>query len=1464
MKKSLFSRALLTMVMSVGTMFAHAQSSSAVVTTMDRGDLRPLQESPQQPQQMLNMKRRLVEQKQVRRVADDYKMPAQIYGLLVYSRTWPNGSGTGKFGVYTFTADNPNGIQAVVKNDDMAASGGAIYANGRYHILNYESLWGTIILSYDYLQYSTQYWDLLQHVHQDDVTRLMSVAGVYDPTTENYYAIMYTDDMQHQVFGTLDYAQNSRQVIRQLPDTENVCAMAVSNDGTLYAIRFDGQLVKVNKANGRHTVVGATGITPKYLQSAAIDPRTDRMFWAACSDEDPVGLYEVNLETGEALLIQTFRNSEELVGLYIPMPEVAEDAPAQPQTITASFSNDELTGTVNFRLPRTTYAGDDITETTLGYRVYVDSVLVADGSAEPGALVKPEVTVSQSKTYRFEACAYNNAGEGPKLHIDKFVGKDQPKAPTNIKLVKTTEERQLKLTWNAPSTQGVNKGYVDREQLSYTVVRMPDSVVVAERTTERTFTETIETEALKNYYYTVTAYNGDIQGLPGESNRIILGSVVEPPYTEDFEDLTVVPNMYTFIDANHDGNTWRGGFWNGTQNSDVYYQYNENGTSPADDWVVTPPVHLKANRFYAISFDVNGSYFGYEKVSAWMGDDKTVAAMTTELMPTTNVDWIEQRRFCRIVNSDADGTRYFGFHAQSDADQGVLELDNISIEERGVYEAPDTVTAFSVTPGRNGTTNAVIAFKAPTTDFYGNAISEIEKIVVLRNGQQTQLIEHPEPGSEHSFRETSLTKGMNTWEIYTYNGHGCGIPATCSVWIGEDIPTEPEDLTLTMVGNTARLAWRAPKTGIHGGYINTAGLTYNIEDMNSYIKGDHRAGTTFSENRGTKQEFLNYRVSAQSSTGGGNYAYSNTVISGTPYKLPFSESFAGATTQQLWSQQNTGGQIGLTTSISADGDQGAALFKPAYNGDVGMITSGKIKVSTALHPILECYYYAVPQQQTSLTIAVVPDGDSEQLQALKTIDYTSLQGTEGWRKVTVSLEDYLATQHILLSFIGRATGSRVGDVAFDAIVVREQDDIDLAVASVKVPSMVEAGTRTQAVATIYNNGRLVADNYKVCLSRNGEQIAETEGKQLAAGTSRDFTFDIQTQVVDSQETNVEVSVVANGDGNTANDKMSACLSLDMPLFPVPTAAIGTEKDGELNITWTAPDLTPRNIFTTDDFERYQPFIIDGVGRWTMLDSDGEQTLAMQTGADNTIIYDHVGEPMAFQVFNADKAGLQNVTALQAHSGEQMLINILEANNVMADDWLISPILPATEQTISFWVRSMDDNSIETFSVMASQTDSHYNSFSPVETNVTKAPAAWTKVSAMLPEGTTYFAIRVHNRQKFMVMVDDIEYAPMNTAGLILLGYNVYLAGERLNDVPLTNLSYIVPWFGEADYRITAVYQQGESAPSLPVSFADGITTINNQSGQPNRTVYDLQGRRVSQRKTQPGVYIVNDRKVVVK
>lgn len=78
--------------------------------------------------------------------------------------------------------------------------------------------------------------------------------------------------------------------------------------GRLYGVNVDGNLYTIDKVNGSYKLVGRTGLNPSnYRQSATIDLKTDKMYFACQNKDNTSGLYEINTTTGEASLLQAFR-----------------------------------------------------------------------------------------------------------------------------------------------------------------------------------------------------------------------------------------------------------------------------------------------------------------------------------------------------------------------------------------------------------------------------------------------------------------------------------------------------------------------------------------------------------------------------------------------------------------------------------------------------------------------------------------------------------------------------------------------------------------------------------------------------------------------------------------------------------------------------------------------------------------------------------------------------------------------------------------------------------------------------------------------------------------------------------------------------------------------------------------------------------------------------------------------------
>ena len=82
------------------------------------------------------------------------------------------------------------------------------------------------------------------------------------------------------------------------------------------------------------------------------------------------------------------------------------------------------------------------------------------------------------------------------------------------------------------------------------------------------------------------------------------------------------------------------------------------------------------------------------------------------------------------------------------------------------------------------------------------------------------------------------------------------------------------------------------------------------------------------------------------------------------------------------------------------------------------------------------------------------------------------------------------------------------------------------------------------------------------------------------------------------------------DENANNDNSEEITtSVRRPDVPTVTGLAVTQASGAIQLTWDAarsieasPETDP--ISVTDDFESYEPFIIDNIGNWTMHDLDG--------------------------------------------------------------------------------------------------------------------------------------------------------------------------------------------------------------------------------------------------------------------
>jgi hypothetical protein len=278
--------------------------------------------------------------------------------------------------------------------------------------------------------------------------------------------------------------------------------IAANHSGIIYGINSSSNLVSINPQNGQATVIGPLGITITSAQDIAYD-RDNNTLYGTLYSGNTGGLYTIDVNTGQATLIFNF--IAELAGFSVPYSLANEGAPAALNDFSAiAGAEGALEATLSWTNPSLTIDGFNLTQ--------IDSVVILKNAQLTAIFNDPLVGQSETYTdttyaiggsYTYRAFAVNEQGAGVKTNYFLFVGEDVPAAPDNLTL--TAQDDYGLLSWDAPS-QGLNGGYLSGENITYTIVRLPQQTTVATDITETEFLDTT-LPGIGNYWYSITAKN---------------------------------------------------------------------------------------------------------------------------------------------------------------------------------------------------------------------------------------------------------------------------------------------------------------------------------------------------------------------------------------------------------------------------------------------------------------------------------------------------------------------------------------------------------------------------------------------------------------------------------------------------------------------------------------------------------------------------------------------------------------------------------------------------------------------------------------------------------------------------------------------------------------------------------------------------------------------------------------------
>lgn len=980
---------------------------------------------------------------------------------------------------------------------------------------------------------------------------------------------------------------------------------------------------------------------------------------------------------------------------------------------------------------------------------------------------------------------------------------------------------------------------------------------------------------------------------------IITDQTATLPYTNTF-DTDTEQFQAAVYDANEDLSTFSfEKYSSASENMVARYRYST--SNKADDYLVFPGIELKAGTKYKISLDAASYSASYpERLEVVAGKVAKASQLTIPVIAATEV---ATKDFIKISNNaftvDEDGTYYIAVHAISDKNQFYLYVDNFSISEIDA-EAPATVSDLSVVADAQGANKATVTFTVPAQTVSGTAITEAVNVVVKRDGEEI-FSGAKTAGESVAINDDNVpAAGYHIYSVEASYGSHEGEPAEIKVYVGYDTPDVVSNIIVADKSNSVAITWEAPTKGENGFIINPADFKYNIYPVeivefwgmqfpstdyeNPYATGltETSANIAYNTNEG-EQGFTYFAVTAENTTGESDDTY-GAVVTGAPYQIPFIESVAGGGFSHWWgyaadvNNQALDGGVYLGET-SSDGD-GYCLLLAAETAGWVELHSGKIALAGAVNPVLT--FDCSANKTTPLTVYVITPNGMKEINTLTA-------GTD-FAPATVALAEFANEDWVRV--IISATFDAAGEVNIDNIRIYNQLDNNLVAESITATSKVLAGEDVTINVTVENQGSKTAEAgaYQIDLYCNDAKVKSLPGTALESNAKTTFTFTEATNVMTPTELiwKAVVEFAADEDKNN-NTTATAKTTIKTNSYPAVNDLAGKQTDNTVSLTWSEPDMNATTAEpVTDSFEDYEAFAVNAAGDWSFIDVDGSKTYGIEG-----VNFPNAGSEMAYIVLDGTHSEFNQSFA--AHTGNKYMA-CFAAGNGPNDDWMISPELSGTAQSVSFFARTYTDQyGAESFEFYYSTTGKSVADFVKVAT-VAEVPTDWTEYTFDIPEGAKYFAIRCTSNDKFIFLVDDVTYTPAGTpSDLAIVGYNVYRDGIKLNAEPVEEPNYTDATVtdGEHTYAVTVVYDKGESKISniVTISVTNGINgiaanaakisvskqtiTVTNAEGEnvsiytmDGKTVYNAEGATVTNIRVENGVYIVkvgnNTVKTVVK
>ena len=1106
-----------------------------------------------------------------------------------------------------------------------------------------------------------------------------------------------------------------------------------------------------------------------------------------------------------------------------------------------------------------------------------------------------QVTVPETGYYYIGIHAISDPDEF-KLFVKNFVveaGLDPaaPAAVDNFNVAAADGVLEATISFNAPTK---TIGGQNLEDLDGIIVKRDGNVIKDLKDVtpgvSYEYVDNADDLTMGNHTYQVIAYNAAGSGAKSEEKTVFLSAVLSVPTTFDLTKKDVF-EIFQVIDANDDEKTWK---W--SESYGTYYSYSS--SLAADDYLVSAPVKFEAGKNYRVVVTANCADAGYpEAFRVLVGKEATVAGLNTLIADTTWVATEEAESNEAEFTATEDGTYYVAIQAVSPANMWRLNISSLAIENGAEPTAPAAVTEFAAVAGEKGALEVNVSFNAPAKAINGTDLTDDLTINVLRDGEVVKTFEAAAPGSSLNWKDENVEQSKTyVYQVVASNASGAGLKSDkVSVYVGFDVPADLANLTATDNATSIKFAWdKVGEVGATGGYVNPAAVDYEVWSL-KIVETMFGQSLDYDQLLASETDKDNYVLAENTDEGEQNYKYwavqpvnvagvgtpaVASMLVGAPYTLPFFESFTGSAFHYIWDYSSN---AGIFVSEESSDDDAVALQLTALDepGTVDIFT-GKVSLKNAANPTLLFDVKSATVSKINV-IGSVEGGKFTAIQADAPV-------TSEYTTIKVPLNDLKDARFVQLGFSADFANATIEDIDWETyeyvytwgdllnidnirIVDLYEHDVEVAL---NAPASVVAGSAAKLQVKVSNNAENAANGFTLKLTAGEKEIYnKTFNEALKPFSSIDVEAAFETTVFDEAgDVTLTAEVVYENDLNPDNNADEAVITVKEPTATAPSNLVAEQtaeqaEKGEVTLTWTAPaEGAAQEV--TEDFTAYENGANETgmVGEWTLVNANGKTKGSLFK--DLELAND--GLAKAWQVFNPEAYGITN-PSFNGPNGSLSESYLISGYNLEGqtypdnDDWLISPVLTGIAQEISFDISALDvQYGPSSYEVLASSTDTELASFTKVA-GAELTTAGWGKVTAQLPEGTKFFAIRntTPGDGALCVALGNIKY---QKGGAKAESFNIYVDAAAAGNTTEATAILKELAAGNHVFAVTAVYANG--AESKPVTATLDVTNAINEilSSGKSFTIYTVDGKLINRQATNlnglKGSYIINNKKVILK